>query len=111
MKIECTQDVTRKNELIVEKDLHLRKAEKFTQLKRHYKAEARAGNCMAISFDYQQNLPLPHIRTSDVFFKSQLWYYVFGIHDLADDSASMFVYTEDIAKKEVMMLLPCFCIT
>nr|CAH7751893.1 unnamed protein product [Callosobruchus chinensis] len=99
LKIESAEDASAKNRLMVEKDLHLRKAEKFTQLKRHYKAEARAGRCMAISFDFQQNLPLPHIRTSDVFFKSQLWYYVFGIHDLAHDSACMYVYTEDVAKK------------
>lgn len=99
LKINSTVDIETKQKLIQEKDLHLRKAEKFRQIKNHYKLEARAGKCMAISFDFQQNLPLPHIRTSDVFYKSQLWYYVFGIHDLADDSASMYVYTEDVAKK------------
>lgn len=99
LKIESATDDNIKQQFITEKELHLRKASKFTELRRHYKLEAKAGRCMAISFDFQQNLPLPHIRTSDVFFKSQLWYYVFGIHDLADDSASMYVYTEDVAKK------------
>ena len=99
LKISAAVDVDTKQRLINEKDLHLRKAEKFRQIKNHYKLEAKAGKCMAISFDFQQNLPLPHIKTSDVFYKSQLWYYVFGIHDLADNSASMYVYTEDVARK------------
>ncbi|KAJ8883231.1 hypothetical protein PR048_015071 [Dryococelus australis] len=44
---------------------------------------------MGISLDFMQNLPLPHICTSDVFFCRQLWYCVFSVHDLADDSATM----------------------
>ena len=32
-------------------------------------------------FDFQQNLPLPHIPVGEVFYKYQLWLYMFGIHD------------------------------
>lgn len=46
-----------------------------------------------------QNLPMPHIKTGDVFYARQMWYYVFGIHDLADDSASAYVYPETVGKK------------
>lgn len=63
---------------------------------------------MVICFDYMQNLPLPHIRDNLAFRCRQLWYYVFGVHNLKDNSASMYVYNESIAKKgqnEVTSLL------
>jgi hypothetical protein len=46
-----------------------------------------------------QNLPLPHIPTNPVFFSRQLWYYIFGIHDLATNEAAMYTYHEGQAKK------------
>nr|CAI5840936.1 unnamed protein product [Callosobruchus analis] len=54
---------------------------------------------MVIRFDFMQNPPLPHIRHNLTFRCRQLWYYAFGVHNLADDKASMYVYTENIAKK------------
>lgn len=98
LKIKCATD-TAKAELISQKTLHLHKAKKFRELKNAYKQKAQRGECMVISFDYMQNLPLSHIQTGDVFYSRQMWYYVFGIHDLANDAVSMYSYTEMTAKK------------
>lgn len=98
LKIMCATD-NEKDELIVQKTLHLQKAKKFRDLKNAYKEKAQKGECMVLSFDYMQNLPLPHIKTGDVFYSRQMWYYVFGIHDLANDAVSIYCYTEMTGKK------------
>lgn len=46
-----------------------------------------------------QNLPLPHIRTGDVFFARQLWMYVFGIHDIGRNKVCMNLYLKSEGKK------------
>lgn len=88
-----------KRSLTTEKEIHLRKAAAFYDLKKSWTAKAKDGQAMVVCFDFMQNLPLPHIRDNLAFRCRQLWYYVFGIHNLADNRASMYVYTEDIAKK------------
>lgn len=98
-KLAANQTEDARNSLRLEQELHLRKAEAFYALKRKWKQDARESKATVISFDYMQNLPLPHIRTNTVFYARQLWYFVFGVHDLSDDSASMYVYDESIGKK------------
>lgn len=46
-----------------------------------------------------QNLPLPHIRTNEVFYSIQMWYFVFGVHNEGNDAATMYCYDETVAKK------------
>lgn len=36
----------------------------------------------AITFDFMQNLPLPHIPIQNIFYLRQLWVHCFGIKDL-----------------------------
>nr|CAI5867266.1 unnamed protein product [Callosobruchus analis] len=62
----------------VQKELHLRKAEAFFTLRRNYKAKAQAGEVECVTFDYMQNLPLPHIRTNPIFYARN-----YGIMSLA----------------------------
>lgn len=64
-------DMTKKADLKTEKKLHLCKAEKFYQLKKHYRKLARQhpDDYSCISFDFMQNLPVPHIRTNEVFLR------------------------------------------
>jgi hypothetical protein len=64
-----------------------------------WKAKAKSGEATVILFDFMQNLPLPHIRNNAVFFAYQLWYYVFGIHNLANDDATMYIYNDSVARK------------
>ena len=81
------------------KELHHRKANAFAGLKRHFKGQAKDGLATVISFDYMQNLPVPQLTTNKIFYARQLWYYVFGVHDLANKGVTMFTYHEGNAKK------------
>lgn len=87
------------NSVTAQKELHLRKAETFFALRRKYKTKAQAGEVECLTFDYMQNLPLPHIPTNPVFYARQLWYYVFGVHNLATNEATIYTYHEGVAKK------------
>lgn len=61
--------------------------------------KAKEGIVTCISFDFMQNLPLPHIQSGPVYYSRQLWYNVFGVHDLSDDSVRVYRYLEHEAKK------------
>lgn len=62
-------------------------------------AEAKVNESMdVLSFDYQQNMPLPHIPTADVFYKRQLWSYNFCIHSAKTGKSYFFMYNESVAK-------------
>lgn len=110
VKLTCCDDPEEIRKINNEKELHLRKAEKFYEIKRKYKLKAREdpNNFICISFDYMQNLPVPHIRTNAVFYARQLWLYVFGVHNDGKNTATMFSYDETIGRKgqnEVASLL------
>lgn len=103
-------DPEERKKINIEKELHLIKAEKFYAIKKKYKLKARADpeNFTCVSFDYMQNLPMPHIRTNAVFYARQLWLYVFGVHNDGGNTATMFSYDETIGRKgqnEVASLL------
>lgn len=61
-KIKAEERDFEKSQLIVQKTLHLKKAEAFRSLKRSYIQKAKQDLINCISFDYMQNLPLPHLR-------------------------------------------------
>lgn len=88
-----------RDSVMAQKELHHRKADAFFALRRKYKAKAQAGEVECLTFDYMQNLPLPHIPTNPVFYARQLWYYVFGIHNVATNEATIYTYHEGVAKK------------
>lgn len=94
--------------LKAQKELHLRKAKAFYDLKKKWKAKAKAGEAMVVCFDYMQNLPLPHIRDNLAFRCRQLWYYVFGIHNLADDQCTSI--TNVLLERVKMKLHRCYFI-
>lgn len=63
-----------------------------TEAKEHNEVEL-------ITFDYQQNMPLPHVPRGDVFYKRQLWTYNFCIHSGKTGQSFHFMYDETIGKK------------
>ncbi|KAJ8874078.1 hypothetical protein PR048_024919 [Dryococelus australis] len=65
---------------------------------RHMK-QARAGNIVCLSFNYMQNLPLPHLKTNADFYNRKLWHNGFGVHDLGRESVTMFTYHEGDGRK------------
>ena len=60
-----------------------------------------------LSFDFKQNLPLPHIPTSDIFYLRQLWVYVFGLHNCGTNDASMYVWPESVARRGSNEVVSC----
>ena len=64
-------------------------------------------NISVLAFDFQQNLPLPHIPVGEIFYLRQLWLYVFGIHCFVDNRASMYCWDETVAKKGANEVISC----
>ena len=60
-----------------------------------------------VTFDFQQNLPLPHISVGDVFYVRQLWLYVFGVHECGFNRAVMYSWPEFIAGKGGNEVVSC----
>jgi len=102
-------DVEKKQEFEVEKDIHLRKSELFYNDLKMYAKEAQSNtNIEVLSFDYQQNMPLPHIPCGDVFYKRQLWVFNFCIYSAKTGRSYHYMYDESSGKKgqnEVMSFL------
>jgi len=46
---------------------------------------------IVLTFDLQQNLPVPTLTHGAMFYMRQLWVYNFGIHDCSGGSAAMCV--------------------
>ncbi|KAF6208302.1 hypothetical protein GE061_016756 [Apolygus lucorum] len=101
MKVEGCEHVNHVGKRVPAKQIgpDCKKAEAFYQKKRLYKQQARQGLVTVITFDFMQNLPLPHLQTNAIFYARQLWFYVFGIHELANDDACMYTYHEGVAKR------------
>lgn len=62
---------------------------------------------MILCFDFEKNLPLPVTNAQDEYYCSQLWFHVFGIHNLKTHKATMYLYTENYALKGPNEVLSC----
>lgn len=76
--------------------IHKRRAKKF-----YNKISSVQDLCKerAITFDFMQNLPLPHIPIQNIFYLRQLWVHCFGIKDLKTGKSTFYMYHEGIANK------------
>ncbi|CAH1111638.1 unnamed protein product [Psylliodes chrysocephalus] len=97
--IAAENDAERKVILEGDKRLHIQKAEVFYKKLKEATELAKGGGVDVLCFDYQQNLPLPHIPSGDVFYKRQLWEYNFCIHSSITKLATFYMYDEMTAKK------------
>ncbi|VEN44475.1 unnamed protein product [Callosobruchus maculatus] len=83
-----------------ELSVHKRRAKKF-----HNKISEIRQLCQtrhdvaALSFDFMQNLPLPHIPVQDIFYLRQLWVNCFGIKNLKTNKTVFYVFHEGVANK------------
>lgn len=111
-KIEGANTEEEKSTLEGEKVIHITKAETFYRDLRD-KTELSKTNVHVevITFDYQQNLPLPVSSSGEVFYKIQMWVFNFCIHVASTGKSYFFLYDETIAGKgqnEVISLLNYF---
>lgn len=98
--IDSENNEEEKANLEVEKQIHLRKAEVFYTYLKQLSAEAKQNDSIdVLSFDLQQNMPLPHIPSGDVFYKRQLWSYNFCIHSAGTGKSHFYMYNESSGKK------------
>lgn len=111
-QIDSADSDVGRNTFQLEKSLHIAKAETFyTDLKLKSELARTNAHVEVITFDYQQNLPLPVSPSGDVFYKIQMWVYNFCIHVASSSRSYFFLYDETIAGKgqnEVISLLDFF---
>lgn len=119
-EIASSKDETQKQVLLKEKHsietaqkLHLMKASQFYSRKRTARNKAK-GNQLFAAFcmDFQKNLPLPNISTSDVYYRRQLSFHSFNIHLLGNNVVWFYTYDETVARKgadDVTSMLSHFC--
>lgn len=70
-----------KTQLQQEKQVHIDKAALFYSDLKAISQESKINpEVEVLSFDYQQNVPLPHVPCGDVFYKRQIWCYKFCIY-------------------------------
>jgi len=97
----------------LEKEIHISKAEVFYNDLKLFVEKAKSNKEIEIiSFDFQQNMPLPYraIPCGDVFYKRQIWVYNFCIYSGKTGQSYHYMYTSRLPKKDKTMLLVSFTI-
>ena len=109
VQLDSASESTSMKALITEqKEEHLHKAERFySSLRAHTQLAKENLHVAVISFDFQQNLPLPSIPVGEVFYMHQIWVYVFGVHNCGKNSASMYTWPEMIAGRGSDEVISC----
>ena len=93
------KDVEKVKKLQRDHTKHLMLYEKYKGIVQSFCRRAKKKKLNVLSFDYMQNLPTPNITVGDMFYSQKLWTYVFGVHNSADESATMFMYDETTGEK------------
>ena len=100
LKMKEESDASTKATLEAEKQLHLRKAERFyTSMQEHSALAARDPTVATLAFDFEQNLPVPVLPVGELFYARQLWLYNFGIHDCGTNTGTMYCWDETTSKR------------
>jgi hypothetical protein len=87
--------------LKIQKQLHLLKADVFYKTLREKSVEATENpHVEVLSFDYQQNFPLPKVPSGDAFYCRQLWLYNFCIHSAKNKEARCYLLDETTGCKK-----------
>lgn len=85
---------------IAELMVHKRRAKKFyAKLKEVEEKCSTQKEVMGLTFDYIQNMPLPHIPVQEIFYYRQLWVYGFEVHDIKNNKGHFYTYHEGQARK------------
>ncbi|XP_022204396.1 uncharacterized protein LOC111049285 [Nilaparvata lugens] len=91
---------TKVREVEIQLKLHLKKAEKFYQLKaKARKLSKKPGGYTAVCMDFGKNLCVPNITSNDAYYKRQLSVFCFNIHNLGKNDSLFYLYPESEGKK------------
>lgn len=100
MKIANETDETKKCKLISEQERHHTHADLAYEEKRKDKEISKVSSSNKMfTFDLQQCLPTPFLKTSEFFYKRPLWTYNLTIHDSDTNNPSCFMWHEAIANR------------
>ena len=84
---------------------HEKAAKGYESLRSDSKMEVKDG--LVLTFDLQQNLPVPTLTHGSMFYLRQLWVYNFGIHVCSNESATMCLWNECIAGRGSSEIVSC----
>ena len=102
------EDDATKALIVQQKDIHLRKAEWFyNSLRSDTRLAKDSDHVACITFDFEQNFPLPSIPVGEVFYMHQLWLYVFGIHNCGSNDVHMYCWPETVAGRGSDEVVSC----
>lgn len=73
---------------------HDQKVSQYKALKKHITSKKEVNLACVFEFDYAQNLPLPKLNNTSVFYKRLLSMYVFNIHSHHDGDSIFYTYLE-----------------
>lgn len=109
-KINITTDEEEKHVLQIQRDLHLRKAEKVRECLKIDKAASivNKGKLYAFTFDLQKSLPFPVLTCSVAYYKRNMYVYNLGIHVLSEEEqAFMYAWDETISSRGAQEIGSC----
>lgn len=99
-KIDCAANADIKGMAVQEKESHILNADAFYATLSQLTNEAKENNDIEVlSFDYEQNLPLPLVPSGSVFYSRQLWMYNFCIHSGTTGISHFYMYDETLARR------------
>ena len=108
IKLDLQLDEASRCKVQKERKDHLHSAEQFYgSLRLNTGMAKRDSHVLTLTFDFQQNLPLPHLPVGDSFYMQQLWMYVFGIHSCSDNRVAMYCWPEVVAKRGSDEVISC----
>jgi len=99
-------DVSPSREIEVQREIHLRKAEKI-RAKLNSSKETTSSSDLCFTFDLQKTLITPSISTGVAYYKRQLATYNLGNHNLANNDATMFMWHEGLASRGASEIGSC----
>lgn len=91
VKIKKSKSPAEKADIMGLHRMHKLRAKRFYELLKNQ----NDNDCVTVSFDMQQNQPLPMIRISETFYARQIWLYnlTFVIHEDKQSVGNTFIYT------------------
>ena len=92
-----------------ERRLHQSQADNgYTLLRRKSNEALGKNNFDMMTFDFQQNLPLPNLTSSDIVYSRMLWVYNFGVHNCNNGDGYMNIWHEGVAARGSSEVCSCF---